>query len=186
MNHFGLLVAMLATAFLSGCVSQSATIATPSASIETPYRLGSGDRLRVIVFGQDNLSNSYSVDGAGDISMPLIGRVRAQALATAELERTIEARLRQGFLREPSVSVEVEAYRPFFVLGEVALAGQYPFITGMTVQKAIAVAGGFTPRAVESSVEITRLIDGRPATFPAPLSYPVRPGDAITVQERFF
>ena len=134
MNHFGLLVAMLATAFLSGCASQSATIATPSASVETPYRLGSGDRLRVIVFGQDNLSNSYSVDGAGDISMPLIGRVRAQGLATAELERTIEARLRQGFLREPSVSVEVEAYRPFFVLGEVALAGQYPFIMGMTVQ----------------------------------------------------
>ena len=186
MNHFGLLVAMLATAFLSGCASQSATIATPSANVETPYRLGSGDRLRVIVFGQDNLSNSYSVDGAGDISMPLIGRLRAQGLATAELERTIEARLRQGFLREPSVSAEVEAYRPFFVLGEVALAGQYPFIMGMTVQKAIAVAGGFTPRAVESSVEITRLIDGRPATFPAPLSFPVRPGDAITVQERFF
>jgi polysaccharide export outer membrane protein len=186
MNHFGLLVAMLASAFVSGCASQSETIATPRASVETPYRLGSGDRLRVIVFGQDNLSNSYSVDGAGDISMPLIGRVRAQGLATAELERTIEARLRQGFLREPSVSAEVEAYRPFFVLGEVAVAGQYPFITGMTVQKAIAVAGGFTPRAVESSVEITRVIDGRPATFPAPLSFPVRPGDAITVQERFF
>jgi polysaccharide export outer membrane protein len=138
------------------------------------------------VFGQDNLSNSFSVDGAGDISMPLIGRVRAQGLATAELERTIEARLRQGFLREPSVSVEVEAYRPFFVLGEVAVAGQYPFIVGMTVQKAIAVAGGFTPRAVEGSVEIARVIDGRPATFSAPPSYPVRPGDAITVQERFF
>jgi polysaccharide export outer membrane protein len=186
MNHFGLLVAMLASAFVSGCASQSETIATPRASVETQYRLGSGDRLRVIVFGQDNLSNSYSVDGAGDISMPLIGRVRAQGLATAELERTIEARLRQGFLREPSVSAEVEAYRPFFVLGEVAVAGQYPFIMGMTVQKAIAVAGGFTPRAVESSVEITRVIDGRPATFPAPLSFPVRPGDAITVQERFF
>jgi polysaccharide export outer membrane protein len=112
--------------------------------------------------------------------------VRAQGLSTAELERTIQARLRQGYLREPSVSVEVEAFRPFFVLGEVTVAGQYPFINGMTVQKAIAVAGGFTPRAVESSVDITRVIDGRSVTFPAPLSYPVRPGDALTIEERFF
>jgi polysaccharide export outer membrane protein len=186
MNHFGVLVAMLATVLLGGCASQTLTVAVPRASVEAPYRLGSGDRVRIIVFGQDNLSNSFSVDGAGDISMPLIGRVRAQGLSTAELERTIEARLRQGYLREPSVSVEVEAFRPFFVLGEVTVAGQYPFINGMTVQKAIAVAGGFTPRAVESSVDITRVIDGRSVTFPAPLSYPVRPGDALTIEERFF
>jgi polysaccharide biosynthesis/export protein len=186
MNHFGVLVAMLATALLGGCASQTLTVAAPRASVEAPYRLGSGDRVRIIVFGQDNLSNSFSVDGAGDISMPLIGRVRAQGFSTAELERTIQARLRQGYLREPSVSVEVEAFRPFFVLGEVTVAGQYPFINGMTVQKAIAVAGGFTPRAVESSVDITRVIDGRSVTFPAPLSYPVRPGDALTIEERFF
>jgi len=186
MNHFGVLVAMLATVLLGGCDSQTLTVAAPRASVEAPYRLGSGDRVRIIVFGQDNLSNSFSVDGTGDISMPLIGRVRAQGLSTAELERTIEARLRQGYLREPSVSVEVEAFRPFFVLGEVTVAGQYPFINGMTVQKAIAVAGGFTPRAVESSVDITRVIDGRSVTFPAPLSYPVRPGDALTIEERFF
>jgi polysaccharide export outer membrane protein len=186
MYVFGVVVAMLATALLGGCAAQTPTVAAPRAGVETPYRLGSGDRVRIIVFGQDNLSNSFSVDGAGDISMPLIGRVRAQGVSTAELERAIEARLRQGYLREPSVSVEVEAFRPFFVLGEVTVAGQYPFINGMTVQKAIAVAGGFTPRAVESSVDITRVIDGRPETFPAPLSYPVRPGDAVTVEERFF
>jgi polysaccharide export outer membrane protein len=185
MNHFGALVAMLATAVLGGCASQNLT-AAPRASVETPYRLGSGDRVRIIVFGQDNLSNSFSVDGAGDISMPLIGRVRAQGVSAAELERTIEARLRQGYVRAPSVSVEVEAFRPFFVLGEVTVAGQYPFINGMTVQKAIAVAGGFTPRAVESSVDITRVIDGRPVTFSAPLSYLVCPGDALTIEERFF
>ena len=142
--------------------------------------------MRIIVFGQDNLGNSFSVDGAGDISMPLIGRVRAQGVSMAELERTIKAHLRQGYVREPSVSVEVEAFRPFFVLGEVTVAGQYPFINGMMVRKAIAVAGGFTPRAVESSVDITRVIDGRPVTFSAPLSYPVRPGDALTIEERFF
>jgi polysaccharide export outer membrane protein len=82
--------------------------------------------------------------------------------------------------------VEVEAFRPFFVMGEVNVAGQYPFINGMTVQNAIAVAGGFTPRAVEDSVNITRTIGGSPATLSEPLTFPVRPGDTITVRERFF
>jgi len=154
--------------------------------INAPYQLASGDRLRVIVFGQDNLSNSFSVDGAGNIAMPLIGLVRAQGLTTAELARSLEARLRQGFLREPSVSVEVEAYRPFFILGEVTTAGQYPFVNGMTVQNAIAVAGGFTPRGAQDSVDLTRTIDGRPITASVPTTFPVRPGDTIQVRERFF
>jgi polysaccharide export outer membrane protein len=112
--------------------------------------------------------------------------VRAQGLTTAELGRAIEARLRQGFLREPSVSVEVEAYRPFFILGEVTLAGQYPFVNGMTVQNAIAVAGGFTPRGAQDSVDLTRVVDGRPMTASVPLTFAVRPGDTIQVRERFF
>jgi polysaccharide export outer membrane protein len=89
-------------------------------------------------------------------------------------------------VRDPSVSVEVEAFRPFFALGEVGAPGQYPFISGMTVQIAIAVAGGFTPRAVEDSVDITRIVDQRSATFQAPLSFMPSPGDTITVRERFF
>src|SRR5208337_5389074 len=186
MSHFRILMAVLAIAALGGCAPPLPVALVPPVALNTAYRLASGDRLRVIVFGQDNLSNSYSVDGAGMISMPLIGRVRAEGLTTAQLERSIEARLRQGYLREPSVSAEVEAFRPFFVLGEVTTAGQYPFITGMTVQEAVAVAGGFTPRAVEGSVDITRIVDGRSVTFSAPLSYPVRPGDTIRVDERFF
>lgn len=140
----------------------------------------------MLVFGQDSLSNSYSVDGAGQVSMPLIGAVPANGLSTRELERAIEARLRNGFLREPRVSVEVEAFRPFFVLGEVAAAGQYPFINGMTVQNAVAVAGGSTPRAQQSGALLTRVIDGRPYTGQVPIWQPVRPGDTITVKERFF
>jgi polysaccharide export outer membrane protein len=186
MYHFRVFVAMLAISAFGGCASPAKYTVAPAVPADTPYRLASGDRLRVIVFGQDNLSNSFSVDGTGVISMPLIGRVRAQGLTTSELERTIEARLRQGYLREPSVSVEVEAFRPFFVLGEVLVAGQYPFINGMTVQNAVAIAGGFTPRAVENCVEITRAVDGRSVTFPAPLSAAVRPGDTVTVEERFF
>jgi polysaccharide export outer membrane protein len=154
--------------------------------VNAPYTLASGDRLRIIVFGQDSLSNSYSVDGAGRISMPLIGPVPAQGATTAQLERAIESRLRGGFLREPKVSVEVEAYRPFFILGEITTAGQYPYINGMTVQNAVAVAGGFAPRASRSSVDLTRIVNGYPITGSVPLTTPVRPGDTITVRERWF
>ncbi len=118
--------------------------------------------------------------------MPLIGLVRAQGLTTAQLQTTIEARLRQGYLRDPRVSVEVEAFRPFFVLGEVGVSGQYPFVNGMTVQNAIAIAGGFSPRGAQDSVDLTRTLDGKTVTASVPLTFPVRPGDTITVRERFF
>lgn len=180
----------LALLALCGCTPapapQAALDPAPPATPEAVYRLASGDRLRILVFGQDDLSNAYSVDGSGMISMPLIGRVRAQGQTTAELEKIVEARLRQGYLRDPSVSIEVETFRPFFVLGGVNDAGEYPFASGLTVQKAIAVAGGFTPRALPCCVAITRTIGGQPTTFSAPLSYPVRPGDTLTVEERSF
>jgi polysaccharide export outer membrane protein len=182
---FGLALAIALTA-LGGCSAPRFNTEILRTPIDAPYRLASGDRLRVIVFGQEALSNSFSVDGAGNVSLPLIGAVRAQGSTTAELGRAIEARLRQGFLREPNVSVEVEAYRPFFVLGEVAVAGQYPFVNGMTVRNAIAVAGGFTPRGAQDSVDLTRMIDGRTITASVPMNFAVRPGDTIQVRERFF
>ena len=178
-----LAVALVALGGCSGARYNADLLRTP---IDAPYRLASGDRLRVIVFGQDTLSNSFSVDGAGNVALPLIGLVHAQGLTTVEFGRAVEARLRQGFLRDPSVSVEVEAFRPFFVLGEVTTAGQYPFVNGMTVQNAIAVAGGFTPRGAQDSVDLTRLVDGRPITASVPTTFAVRPGDTIQVRERFF
>ena len=171
---------------LSGCASHSYQSAVFDAETTQPYTLASGDRLRVLVFGQDAISNSYAVDGSGHISMPLIGIVQANGHTTHSLEQEIESKLRNGFLREPKVSVEVEAYRPFFVLGEVTAAGQYPYINGMTVQNAVAVAGGFSPRATQSAASLTRIIDGRTYTGQVPLTQPVRPGDTITVRERFF
>ena len=153
-----------------------------------PYRLAAGDRVRVIVFGQDNLSNIYSVTPAGQIAFPLTGDQRAAGLTARDLERQLEQRLRQGFLREPKVSVEVDAFRPVFVLGEVTAAGQFPFVPGITVYKAIATAGGYTARAQESTAEVTRLDPtcGCPITATVPVGYPVQPGDTITVRERFF
>ena len=153
-----------------------------------PYMLAAGDRVRVIVFGQDNLSNVYSITPAGQIAFPLIGDQKAVGLTTQALERQLEQRLRAGFLREPKVAVEVDAFRPIFVLGEVVAAGQFPFVPGLTIYKAIATAGGYTPRAQESTAEVTRLDPtcGCPLTATVPVGYPMRPGDTITVKERYF
>lgn len=176
----------VALALLAGCAQdfhKASALRTPA---NAPYTLAGGDRLRVIVFGQDSLSNSYAVDGAGNIQMPLIGLVQAYGMTTASLAQAIETRLRAGYLRDPRVAVEVEAYRPFFVLGEVTASGQYPYVNGMTVQNAVAIAGGFSPRAAQGGAVITRTINGRQVTAPVPMSEPVRPGDTITVRERFF
>jgi polysaccharide export outer membrane protein len=151
-----------------------------------PYTLDTGDKLRVVVFGQDNLSNNYTVDAAGQITLPLIGAVTARGATTQQLAATIAARLKQSFIRDPSVAVEVEVYRPFFVIGEVTYPGQYPYVPHMTVENAISIAGGFTPRAYKSQVTVTRKIQGAPARTGLPLYSPVRPGDVITVGERWF
>ena len=150
------------------------------------YTLDSGDKLRVVVFGQDGLTNSYGVDAGGSITMPLIGAVTARGLTTAELSAAIGARLKQGFIREPHVAVEIETYRPFFILGEVTYPGQYPFVANMTVETAVAIAGGFTPRAYHSQVVISRTVGGQTVRTTVPAGTPVRPGDTITVSERWF
>ncbi len=172
------------TVALAGCAPRPNGYADFKADV--PYTLASGDRLRVIVFGQDAISNTYAVNSSGNLSMPLIGSIRAQGLTTVALERGIESKLRDGFIREPKVSIEVDAYRPFFVLGEVTTAGQYPYIAGMTAETAIAVAGGFTPRANKYDVDLTRVVDGHPVTASVPVDQPVKPGDTIFVRERFF
>ena len=151
-----------------------------------PYTLASGDKLGIIVFGQDTLSNIYAVDGAGRISMPLIGPVQVAGRSTAEAAQAIEVKLRAGFLREPRVTVEVDSYRPFFVLGEVTNSGQFPFVNGMTVQTAVAIAGGYSPRAEKYSAEITRRNADEVIKMKVPPTYPVRPGDTIVIKERWF
>jgi polysaccharide biosynthesis/export protein len=151
-----------------------------------PYTLDSGDRLRVVVFGQDSLTNSYGVDAAGNITLPLIGAVRARGLTTAELSGALAARLRQGFLREPHVAVEVELYRPFFILGEVNFPGQYPYVPNMTAETAVAIGGGFTPRAFRPTVELSRPVDGVVARQIVPVITQMNPSDMVVVHERWF
>jgi polysaccharide export outer membrane protein len=177
-----LLIAALA---LAGCASSGPRVG-PDASFEAPYTLDGGDKLRVTVFGQEGLTNSYAVDGAGRISMPLIGRVDARGLTTAQVAAQITDKLKSGFVREPHVAVEVETYRPFFILGEVTAAGQYAYVNNLTVETAIAIAGGFTARANRANVTIVRNVNGVPSSASVPIYFNVRPGDTITIHERWF
>jgi polysaccharide export outer membrane protein len=158
----------------------------PAAEAASVYLLDSGDRLRIVVFGQDGLSNSYIVDAAGNITMPLIGAVPARGTSTSELARAVGTRLRNGFIREPHVAIEIESYRPFFILGEVTYPGQYPYVPNMTVETAVAIAGGFTPRAYRWNVKVARNQSGQVYRMAVPLTYALRPGDTITIDERWF
>jgi polysaccharide biosynthesis/export protein len=157
----------------------------PTAS-DGHYTLDSGDRLRIVVFGQEGLTNAYVVGAGGQIDMPLIGPVSARGLTTDQLASRISGKLRDGFIREPHVAVEIEGYRPFFILGEVTQPGQYPYVANMTAETAIAIAGGFTPRAFRRNVIVNRNHDGHPVRMAVPLAFPLRPGDTINVQERWF
>jgi protein involved in polysaccharide export with SLBB domain len=149
------------------------------------YPLDSGDRMRIVVFGQEGLTNSYVVGAGGYIDMPLIGSVAARGLTTDQLASRISDKLRDGFIREPHVAVEIEAYRPFFILGEVNAPGQYPYVANMTVETAVAIAGGFGPRASRKSAVLTRNYYGRQIRMAVPLTFPLRPGDTVSVQERW-
>jgi polysaccharide biosynthesis/export protein len=153
---------------------------------EVYYTLDSGDRLRIVIFGQDGLTNSYVVSAGGNVDMPLIGPVAARGLTIDQLVSRIAEKLRDGYIREPHVAVEIESYRPFFILGEVTAPGQYPYVANMTAETAVAIAGGFTPRASRKNVTLNRNYYGRPMRMAVPLNFPLRPGDTISVQERWF
>ena len=152
------------------------------------YGLDTGDKLRIVVFGQEGLSNSYFVDAAGQVTIPLIGAVSARGLTTQQLARAVAAKLRAGFIREPHVAIEIETYRPFFILGEVTQPGQYPYVPNMTVETAVAIAGGFTPRAYRYDVKIDRQTAGATVRgrSSVPLLTQVQPGDTIVIKERWF
>ena len=167
-------------------VEVAPVVAAVAVSHGAEYRLGAGDRLRVMVFGQEGLTNTYAIDAGGAITMPLIGRVSARGQTPQGLASDITARLRSGFIREPSVAVEIESYRPFFILGEVAAPGQYPYVPNMSVEAAIAIAGGFSPRARRDLVTVTHPAQGGLLRADVPLGTPLNPGDTVMVSERWF
>ncbi len=169
-----------------GCSSYRPTPAAFHEALTKPYLIGAGDRVRVTVFEQDGLSNTYSIDQSGYLAFPLIGAVGARGLTTQQIEKAIATKLRNGYVRNPDVSVEVDRYRPIFVMGEVGASGQYSYVPGMTVQKAIAIAGGFSARANQSNADVTRSINNQVITGRVLTSDPLLPGDTVYVRERLF
>ena len=153
---------------------------------DAAYHLDAGDKLRVVVYGQEGLTNTYAIDAGGSITMPLIGSVPAHGRTPAGLAAEIGARLRGGFIRNPSVAVEVEAYRPFFILGEVAAPGQYPYVPNMTVESAVAIAGGFSARALRDRVTVTHTDGSGTSRYVVPPGTSIGPGDTVLVGERWF
>jgi polysaccharide biosynthesis/export protein len=150
------------------------------------YLLDTGDRLRVFVYGQPNLSRLYPVDQAGRITVPLIGPVRVRGLTTAAAEAAIRSRLGARYVRDPQVTVDVYQNRPFFILGEVRSAGQYPYVGGMTVETAVAIAGGYSERADEKRARVTRRMHGQTQVGEVPPQYVLQPGDTVYIYERYF
>jgi polysaccharide export outer membrane protein len=203
-NVCAVTLCLLTALALSGCMRQPTAMVRPHNALDAlayggrmasapppvvhdpAYRLDAGDRLRIVVYGQEGLTNTYLVGAGGSITMALIGAVTARGRTPAELSAAIAARLRNGYIRQPYVAAEVEAYRPFFILGEVAAPGQYPFVPNMTVESAVAIAGGFSPRARRDLVIVTHTDARGTVRISVPTATPLSPGDTVLVDERWF
>lgn len=161
-----------------------AGVSAAHADGDSRYLLDTGDRLRVFVYGQPNLSRLYTVDHDGKISVPLIGNITVRGMTTYGVESTLRQRLGREFVKDPQVTVDVQQNRPFFILGEVRNAGQYPYVSGMTIETAVAIAGGYSERANERKARITRRVNGFVEVIEVPPDYTVQPGDSVYVYER--
>jgi polysaccharide export outer membrane protein len=181
------LVAAGAAILLGGLATATWAAEEPEALRVIPeYHLGANDKIRVITFGEDALTGEFFIGGAGKVSLPLIGEVQAAGLTLPEFTRKVETALKEGYLKDPHVSVEVLTYRPFYILGEVQKPGEYPYTNGLTVMNAVATANGFTYRANSKKVFIKRADSAEEQEFPLSSTLPVAPGDTIRISERYF
>lgn len=152
---------------------------------QSSYRLGTGDKLKVTVFGEEDASGEYEIDATGTISARLIGRMQVKGMTVSEVEQALYDQYRsRGFFKNPKISIELVNLRPFFILGEVEKRGSYPYVNGLTVAQAVAIAGGYTYRASRGRITIQRV--GAPKEEPATEQTPVYPGDIVRVPERYF
>jgi polysaccharide export outer membrane protein len=178
---------LLGAAGIAACSGPSSSLPPLPTADAATYRLGPGDQVRVITFQDEQLTGEFRVNDNGTLALPLLGSIQAAGLTTSELASSVAQELqRRNLFKDPSVSVEVVNYRPIFILGEVNRPGQYPYQPGMTVVSAVAIAGGFTYRAVEDQVSIVRNTSGKSVEGRAGRETTLRPGDVITVYERSF
>lgn len=165
----------------------TAAAAIPHGPQDASYKLGSGDKLRLTVYGENDLGGEYQVDGAGQVQLPLLGPVPAAGMTVHDFETAVGGKfVSEGYLKDPRVSVEVENYRPFYIIGEVKSPGQYPYVNGMNALNAVALAGGYTYRADDKDVYIRRDGSTKEQEAPADQSTKINPGDIIRVDERIF
>ncbi|MEP0069076.1 polysaccharide biosynthesis/export family protein [Pyruvatibacter sp.] len=176
-----LLGALVATGMVSASVAQSDT-----ETRALVYKLGTGDRVRVIVFNEEDLSGEFEVDSTGSLALPLIGNISARGLTLREFETSVADALRDGYLKDPRVNVEVLNFRPFYIIGEVENGGEYDFVPEMTVLNAVALAGGYTYRADDRRVFVTKAGTNTEVEHRMESAIKVLPGDIIRVPERFF
>lgn len=169
---------------LAGCALNSKTT-TYSIEPQAIYTLGAGDVLRVKVYGDDTVTGTYRVDDAGTISMPLIGMLRVAGNSTAHTASAIAAALADGFVRSPDVAVEIETYRPFFIQGAIKSAGQFTYVSGMTIRAAVSTAGGYTDTANRIRATIYRKRGEQTQQSVVDLDFPIFPGDTIVIAERW-
>lgn len=169
-----------------GPVSPAEQQALIESAATTSPTLHPGEKIRVIVFGEDRLSGEYEIDPAGFVSLPLAGTIKAAGLSKQQLERDLSKKFSGEYLRNPRVTVDITSFRPFYILGEVAKAGEYPFKSGLNVMSAIAIAGGTTYRANRSTVLIQHIGENGFREYPLSPTIPVSPGDLIRVPERYF
>ncbi len=167
------------------------TMAVPTPTVgagitDEHYHLGPGDKLRVTVFGEDDLSGEFIVDGSGQVQLPLVGQVKAAGLTIHEFAKEADAAFENGYLKDPKISVEVENYRPFFIMGEVNKPGEYPYENGLTILGAIALAGGYTYRADDDDVYIRHAGSTKEVVLPADSTTKIAPGDIVRIAERLF
>jgi polysaccharide export outer membrane protein len=176
---------------LAGCATPNLSgdpkAADPGAALSLEdYRIGPSDKIRVIVFGEPELSGEFAVNSGGEISLPLLGEIAVNGKTIEEVRGMVTEGLSSGYINDARVAAEITTYRPFYILGEIADPGEYPYSAGMTVFKAVAAAGGFTYRAKKSSVYIKRDIGGQEVELKLTQELAVYPGDVIRVGERFF
>jgi protein involved in polysaccharide export with SLBB domain len=172
--------------FITMCIAIIMPITGLAADEVDDYRISADDQISVIVFNETDLSvNKVRVSGNGAIAMPLLGQVAIKGHTIAEAEKEITTLLLEGYLKNPNVTVTITEYRPFYINGEIKKPGSYPYIKNLTVEKAVALAGGFTERASRSTVSLVSENDKR-LVQPVGLSDKIKPGDVITIRESFF
>lgn len=184
------LFAVATAGILVAACASSVDIPAPSYATTNPetqrtYRLGIGDKLKIVVFGEENLSGQFEVNALGQVSFPLIGEIPAANRSIAEFRAAIARSLAQGYLKNPRVTIDVLNYRPIYVHGEVKSGGEFPFKSGLRLRDAVALAGGYTYRANQTYVAVFREGEGE-LQVPMNGSFTVLPGDNIRVPERFF